>query len=41
LFPDPGDGSVRAPGARSQEIKSLAEQITAWAMGQRAIGPLA
>lgn len=40
VFPDPGDGSVRAPGARSQEIKSLAEQITAWGKGQRTTGPL-
>lgn len=40
-FPDPGTGSVRAPGARSQEIKSLAEQITAWGRGDRETGPLA
>lgn len=33
VFPDPGDGEVRAPGARSQEIKQLSDLLTAWALG--------
>lgn len=34
VFPDPGDGEVRAPGARSQEIKQLADLVTGWAVGE-------
>lgn len=34
VFPDPGEtGEVRAPGARSQEIKNLARLLTDWALG--------
>lgn len=32
VFPDPGEGEVRAPGARSQEIKRLSDLLTAWAL---------
>ncbi|WP_028652768.1 DNA sulfur modification protein DndB [Nocardioides halotolerans] len=34
VFPDPGDGEVKAPGARSQEIKQLADLVTGWALGE-------
>lgn len=41
VFPDPKNGSeVRAPGARAQELKSLADQLTDWGRGLRLSGPL-
>lgn len=42
VFADPADGEVRAPGARSQEIKQLADLVTGWALGEDLEkGPLA
>lgn len=41
VFPEPKAGKdVRAPGARAQELKSLADQLTDWGRGVRLQGPL-